>query len=113
MNKSLGVIRKENLNYLVDYQYGNQTMLASRLNYDGISQTTISDILRSKRTFHDFEVRALEIHLVLPHLWMDKNSWLSSGWYLVEAYRLLDREQQGIFNNLATFVESQNNAGQG
>jgi len=107
MNKSLGAIRKENLDYLVDYQYGNQTMLASRLNYDGISQTTISDILRSKRSFHDFEARAFETNLVLPHLWMDKNSWLSSGWNLVEAYRLLNTEQQGVFNNLATFVEKQ------
>jgi hypothetical protein len=107
MNKSLSVIRKENLAYLIDYQYGTQSMLAARLKYDGLSQATLSDILRSKRSLRYYEARALEVNLVLPHLWVDKDSWLRSVWHLVEAYRLFDKNQQGVFNNLANFVESQ------
>jgi hypothetical protein len=106
MKKSLGALRKENLSYLIDYQYGAQSILAARLNYQGITQTTLSDILRSKRSFHDFEARAFEKNLLLPHLWMDKDGWLESGWSFVESFRNLNDNEQELFSELALFIEN-------
>jgi hypothetical protein len=108
MNKSIGKIRKENLRYLIDYQYGTQSTLARILGYEGVTQTTLSDILRSKRSFHDFEARAFERNLVLPNLWMDRDDWLISGWHLVESFRSLSSKEQKIFSELALFIESTN-----
>lgn len=81
-------------------------MLAGRINYYDLSQPTLSDILRSKRSFHDYEARVIEKNLMLPHLWMDKDFWLKDGWELVEEYRKLTESQQNVFNKVAQFVES-------
>jgi|GEM_PF-4264789 len=41
MTKSLGCIEKENLEYLKDYQYGTQSMLAASIDYFGLSHATL------------------------------------------------------------------------
>ncbi|TNC79500.1 MAG: hypothetical protein C9356_18770 [Oleiphilus sp.] len=105
MRKNLGTVRKENLQYLIDHEYGTQSQLARSLRYEGITQATLSDILRSKRSFHDFEARAFEKYLELPDLWMDKDGWLESGWHFVASFRTLTEEERKLFNELALFIE--------
>ncbi len=101
--KSVEHIRKENLRYLVREVFGTQTALAARLKIPWIQQVTISDILRSKRAFHAYEVRGIEAQLKIPAQWMDRDGWIQRGWGLIEQCQRLDEGCMALINDIVRF----------
>lgn len=104
--KSLGQIRKENLTFLV-HQFGSQTNTASKLNIIGFNQVTISDIIRSKRTFHEYEVRKIEEKLNIPKYWMDKENLTEDGWHIICELEIFDEHSMLRINKLLEFIANQ------
>jgi hypothetical protein len=104
MNSNRFEIREGSLKYLV-YRYLNQSALGAKLKKYGLSQATISDIVRSKRVLSRWEARKIEEVLAIPDGWMDKEDWVRSGWHLIQAYQDLDEGGRKLFNQTVTFVE--------
>ncbi len=104
--KSVEHIRKENLRYLVRDIFGTQTALAARLKLKmpWFQQVTISDILRSKRTFHTYEVRGIEAQLKIPAQWLDREGWIQRGWGLIEQCQRLDDGCMNLINDIVRFT---------
>jgi len=96
--KGIGQIRKENLQFLTDTVFGTQQILSLRINHSNLSQPTISDILRGKRSFHDSEVRYTEQKLSIPLGWMDLDSMLANGWAVITEYQKMPKSHKATFD---------------
>lgn len=105
-SQNIGRSRRENLEYLIDYVYATQTSFASALKHTSITQPTLSDILRKKRQLHEFEARAIEVKLGIPHYWLDKANWVYEGRNLIAKYKKMTVEEKKFFNEAVAFVVS-------
>ena len=96
--------RRKNLEYLIDYKYGSQSSFAAILKYPALTQPTLSDILRKKRPLHEFEARAIEDKLSIPHNWMDRDNWIYDGRELIDKYKIMTDDEKVFFNKTINFV---------
>ncbi len=107
--KTIDCIRRENLEFLIDYKFGSQSSFAGRLGKTSLSQATLSDIIREKRSLHVTEARLIEQKIIIPHGWMDRNGWVKEGYSFIEKYQKMTEEEQKFFNETVEFIDKQKN----